>query len=231
MTGLLITGTDTGVGKTWVACHLVKALVAKGLRVGVMKPCETGMAGGKGGQALKEAPPGSDAERLIRASGCESPLSDILPYVFRLPAAPSIAALEEGARIEFDVLEAAYSRLNEAHDIVIVEGAGGILVPLAPGLDYLGLAGRLELETLVVSRTGLGTLNHTALTDRVLRAAGNKPLGIVLNSPTKPVTGNDRVNLSVLGSMVNTPVLAEFPHGEPPSASMMDSLLEAVCQE
>jgi dethiobiotin synthetase len=232
MTGLLITGTDTGVGKTWVGCHLVKALLAEGVRVGVMKPCETGLAGGRGDKALEEAPAGSDAERLIRASGCEADLSDILPYVFRLPAAPSIAALEEGVVIDFDVLEAAYGRLREHHDVVIVEGAGGVLVPLAPGLDYLTLAERLELEVLVVARTTLGTLNHIALTDRVLRSAGIDPLGIVLNSPTRQVSGNDRVNLSVLGSLVDTPVLAEFPHGEPPNAAMLgrvvDSLQEAA---
>jgi len=232
MTGLLITGTDTGVGKTWVGCQLAKALVAEGLRVGVMKPCETGQSAGKSGQQFEEAPPGSDVEQLILASGCAAPLSDILPYVFRLPTAPFVAALEEGAHIDFDVIESAYGRLREMHDVVIVEGAGGVLVPLAPDLDYLGLVNRLELEVLVVARTGIGTLNHTALTDRVLRSAGHQPLGIVLNSPNKPASGNDRANLSGLRSMVETRVLAEFPYGEAPSASLMapivDSLLEAA---
>ncbi len=225
MSGLLITGTDTSVGKTWVSCHLIRALKAAGKRVGVMKPCETGMAGG---QRPLEAPPGSDAERLMRASETEAPLSDVLPYVFRLPAAPSIAALEEGAEIDMAVIESAYGRLSEAHDIVIVEGAGGVLVPLAPGVNYLDLADRLELDVLVVARTGLGTLNHTALTERVLCSAGLNPLGIVLNSPKKPVSGTDRVNLSALGTVIETPVLAEFPHGEAPSDAVMAPVLDAV---
>ncbi len=225
MTGVLVTGTDTGVGKTWVTCRIAEALRERGLRVGVMKPCETGMAGGP---TPKEAPPGSDAEKLVRASGCEAPLADVLPYVFKLPAAPQVAALEEGMTVEFDVLEAAYARLREAHDVVLVEGAGGLLVPLAPGLDYVALADKLELEVLVVARTGLGTLNHTALTDRVLRNAGIAPKGIVLNSPRKPLGGNDRANLSALSSLVETPVLAEFPHGEPASGSVVRPVVEAV---
>ncbi|MDG2149869.1 MAG: dethiobiotin synthase [Planctomycetota bacterium] len=232
MTGVLVTGTDTGVGKTWVACHLAKALAARGLRVGVMKPCETGLTGAGSERALTEAPRGSDAEQLVLASDCRAPLSDILPYAFSLPAAPSVAALEEGANIDFEVIECAYQRLSESHDVVIVEGAGGLLVPLAPHLDFLDLAQRLELEVLAVARTGLGTLNHTALTDRALRSAGLTPLGFVLNSPEEPASESERANLSGLCSLVETPVLAEFPHGEAPPdslvATVVNSLLDAV---
>jgi dethiobiotin synthetase len=225
MSGLLITGTDTGVGKTWVACHLIKALVASGLRVGVMKPCETGIVGGPRPERLA---PGCDAQLLLEASGCKAAVQDVLPYAFRLPAAPAIAALEEGCRIEYDELEAAYGRLNEDHDLVIVEGAGGVLVPLAPGLDFLGLASRLDLETLIVARTGLGTVNHTGLTERALAANGCPPLGIVLNSPSGAVSGCDRVNLGALAQVLTAPVLAEMPYGNPPKGSMLDPLVDAV---
>ena len=225
MTGLLVTGTDTGVGKTWVSCQLARALREEGLRVGVMKPCETGITA-RGDEVL---PRGCDAALLQEASGCEADPKDILPYRFALPAAPSVSAEEEGARIELDTLLAAFSRLQEDHDLVLVEGAGGLLVPLAEGLDFLGLATTLELEVLVVARTGLGTVNHIALTDRVLRAEGFPPVGVVLNSPTTPVSGSDRANLGALGLVLEeTRVLAELPHGDAPPVRVLAPLVEAV---
>jgi dethiobiotin synthetase len=227
MSGLLITGTDTGVGKTWVSCHLARALVDAGLSVGVMKPCETGMAGGPRPDAL---PASSDARQLFEASGCKAPVGDVLPYLFKLPAAPSVAALEEGVAVEMSELEAAFGRLNEAHDVVLVEGAGGLRVPLSPGLDYVDLARQLDLEVLVVARTGLGTVNHTALTEQALVAADRAPLGIVLNSPTSEVSGSDRLNLGALAHTICTPVLAELPYGEAPPARIMRPVVDAVCE-
>ena len=225
MSGLLITGTDTSVGKTWVACHLARSLREVGLRVGVMKPCETGIQGGPRPTVL---PPGSDADLLAKAAGCEAPTADMLPYAFQLPAAPSIAALEEGQVIDPAVLEASFGRLNEAHDVVIVEGAGGLLVPLAPDLDFLQLANQLDLSVLVVARTSLGTVNHVALTERALLAAACPLLGIVLNSPMKQASGRERVNLGALAQVVRSPVLAEMPHGSSPSEHVMQPLVDAV---
>lgn len=181
--GAFITGTDTGVGKTWVACHLAKALRAKGFRVGVLKPAESG----QGGDALK----------LKRASGCPAPLSVIRPYHFKRPLAPAVAAAQEGKRVSLKTIQAAYARLRKESDLVLVEGAGGLLVPYGPGLDGAGLAKALGLPLVIVARKGLGTINHSLLTLGAAKQRRLKVLAVVLsgrrplNDPS--VSSNARV--------------------------------------
>ena len=225
VSGVLVTGTDTGVGKTWVACALARALVARGMRVGVLKPAETGIPGGPRPSAI---PAGTDAARLVDAAGCTAPVADVLPYAFALPAAPSVAAAEEGHAIDIDVVEAAYRRQASAHDIVLVEGAGGLLVPIVDAFTYADLAARLELPLLVVARTGLGTVNHTTLTERAARAADLEVLGVVLNPADGPVSAGDGRNLSVLAALLESPVLAQLEHGAAPEASVLAPVLEAL---
>ena len=224
MSGVLVTGTDTGVGKTRVACALARALVAEGLSVGVMKPAETGLAATAGDLA----PPGSDAAALIAASGCDAPLSDVAPYRYALPAAPSAAALVEGGPVSIDVVLAAFARLRARHDVVIVEGAGGLLVPLVGRYTYADLAATLQLPLVVVARTRVGTLNHTALTERVALAHGARVLGVVLNSPDGPPSDADRRNLAVLRDVVHAPLLGEVPYGGELSDAERRRLVEAV---
>lgn len=209
MSGVLVTGTDTGVGKTRVACELARALVGEGVSVGVMKPVETGIADA-GDDA---APEGSDVAALLDASGSDAPLSDVAPYRYALAAAPAAAALAEGGPVGIDVLLAAFARLRARHDIVLVEGAGGLLVPLVGRYTYADLAATLRIPLLIVTRTTLGTLNHTALTERVALAHGARVLGIVLNNPDGPCSDADRENLSVLRDVVHAPRLGEIPHG------------------
>jgi len=225
MSGLLVTGTDTGVGKTWVACLLARALREAGLRVGVMKPCETGLSAGD----VAGLPQHSDAALLAEAAGCSAPSEDVLPYRFALPAAPSVAAREAGSAIDVEVIVAAYERLLSAHDVVLVEGAGGLLVPLATGYDYFSLAQRLGLKVLVVARTGLGTVNHIALTDVVLRGLGLPPIGFVLDNAGGPAVGSDRVNLGALtDARIHSPLLAEIPYAAAPTSAQIAPLVEAV---
>lgn len=224
---LMITGTDTGVGKTHVGCALVHALRARGLDVGVMKACETGVEApwpplAAAGEAL---PPGSDAEALQRASGCTAPLTDILPAALEVPAAPLAAARVAGVELDVEALEASFGRLRAAHDVTLVEGAGGLLVPITDDVNYADLARRLALPVVVVARTGLGTLNHTRLTELAVRGAGLELLGIVLDNPDGPVPDSDRANLAVLADMLDAPILAELPPGAAPDASIcIDSL-------
>lgn len=230
---LLVTGTDTGVGKTHVGCALARALVAAGLRVGVQKAAETGIDApwpplAPAGDAL---PPGSDADRLQRASGCSAPVTDILPAALPVPAAPLAAARAAGTSLDVDALTAAAARIRAAHDITLVEGAGGLLVPITADVTYADLARRLDVPVLIVARTGLGTLNHTRLTELAARAAGLAVLGVVLDSPDGEIQPSDRDNLALLSEVLDVDVLAELPTGVPPDASeAVDALAPVVAR-
>lgn len=178
--GLFVTGTDTGVGKTWVCRGLAASGRARGWRVGVFKPAESGGGG--------------DAAALAKASGCPLPMSLIRPYRLRLPLAPAMAAAAEGKRIRLSRLRAAYAQIRAASDWTLVEGAGGLLVPYAPGLDGAGLALALRLPLLIVARSGLGTINHSLLTLEAARRRGLEVLGVLLNqgleAPDPSTAGN-----------------------------------------
>jgi dethiobiotin synthetase len=176
MRGLFVTATDTGVGKTEVACALLAAARARGLDAVGMKPAQSGVLPGEP----------SDAERLREACGAIEPLEAMCPYSFAAPLAPAVAARVEGTEVSFArVLEAARA-LAARHAAIVVEGAGGLLVPLTEREAYADLARALGLPVLVVARAGLGTVNHTALTVEALRARALAVAGIVLNR-TAPV--------------------------------------------
>ena len=165
--GYFVTGTDTGVGKTWVACGLARLARAKGLRVGVLKPAESG--------------DGGDARALIRAADSSLPLAAVRPYAFRRPLAPAVAAAAEGRRVRLAVVKRAFAAVRQASDFTLVEGAGGLLVPYAPGIDGAGLAKALGLPLLLVARAGLGTINHSLLTLEAARTRGLRVAAVVLN--------------------------------------------------
>jgi dethiobiotin synthetase len=229
VTGLLVTGTDTGVGKTHVACLLAAGLAARGLSVGVQKPCETGVDAPWPPEADGGLPPGSDAERLARAAGSEDAPTDVLPYLFPLPAAPLVAARQAGTALDLAVVAAAHARLAARHDVVLVEGAGGLLVPLTEDADFVELARRLDLDVLIVARSRLGTVNHTLLTERAALQAGLSVRGVVLNDADGAVSVSDRLNLDALSPRLFSPLLAECPHGASPEPHALEALLDAVC--
>jgi dethiobiotin synthetase len=171
MRGLFVTATDTGVGKTEVACALVSGARAAGLDVGAMKPAQSGVTSGEA----------SDAERLREAAGGADPLELVCPYQFEPPLAPGVAARLAGVAISLPRLTEVARALALRHAALVVEGAGGLLVPLTPGATYADLAVALGLPVLVVARAGLGTVNHTALTVEALRARRLEVAGVVLN--------------------------------------------------
>jgi dethiobiotin synthetase len=188
--GLLVTGTDTGVGKTFVACGLAGALRRRGLSVAPFKPVETGCApqGGHGLDGGSQPLIPADAELLRQAAQCSAPLDTICPYRFAPPVAPWVAAEQAGVTIDPHRLERCYRELAATHDTVLVETAGGILVPLAEDFHYADLARLLRLPVLVVIGSKLGAINHTRLTLEFLRTAGLGVLACVLNHPD-PETG------------------------------------------
>ncbi len=174
MRGLFVTATDTGVGKTEVACALLRAQRAAGIDAVGMKPAQSGHVPGEP----------SDAERLREACGRVEPLDAICPYSLAAPLAPVVAARLEGRAIELTrILEAARA-LAARHATIVVEGAGGLLVPLTERESYADLAVALGLPLVVVARAGLGTVNHTLLTIEAARRRGLAIEAVVLNRTT-----------------------------------------------
>lgn len=154
--GLFITGTDTGVGKTLFAAALARFIRDRNVKVGVMKPAETGV---DDPQQL-----GPDAKLLKWAASSNLTDDQLSPYRLRAPLAPAVAASKEQVRIDYSSLVAQTQQLIAEHEFTIIEGAGGLMVPLAGGLLMADFARALGLPLLVVCRPGLGTINHTLLT-------------------------------------------------------------------
>lgn len=208
-----MTGTDTGVGKTFVACA-VAAWLHRRVRTGVMKPIATG------GRLLVEGGRrrwvSDDALRLAWASGSREPWALINPVCFEEPLAPLTAARRVRRPIRIESVMSAFHALSRRHDVLIVEGVGGLLVPLTDRLTVADLARRLRLPLLVVARPGLGTLNHTLLTIQCARRAGLPVLGVVFNHagprPRSPMARvAETTNPGVLERVARVPVLGTLP--------------------
>ncbi len=204
--GVFITGTDTGVGKTFVAAGLLAALRLEGWNVAPMKPVQTGCHQRKGSWV---AP---DLQASLKASGLRvstAEKADMAPYCFQPACSPHLAAKLAGKRISLKRIENAYHRLRQNYDVLIVEGAGGVLVPLNPQETMLDLMVRLQLPVVLVARPGLGTINHTLLSLRLLNAAKLAVLGVVLNQATPGRWGQiENDNRVMIERMGNVKVLA-----------------------
>jgi dethiobiotin synthetase len=174
--GLFVTGTDTGIGKTLVSCAVLHALRRRGRRIGVYKPAETGCPSDAQGRLY-----GMDCRRLLAAADTGQPESSVASALYRVPAAPLVAAEAEGDAISPDSLVRDFEKLATEYDSVLVEGAGGLLVPIAPGFTYADLAERLALPVLLVVGSRLGCLNHALLTLAELERRQLEVAGYVLN--------------------------------------------------
>ena len=204
--GLFITGTDTGVGKTLVACGLAGLLRERGYRVGVMKPAETG-CGERDGKLFPE-----DAVKLKEASACDLPLETICPYRFREPLAPSVAAERAGRRIDIDFLVETYNQINSAHDITLVESAGGLMVPLLPSYTYADFARVLKLPTLVVAPNRLGAINHLLLTLEHANCKDLRVLGYVLDQIQCEASLAADTNRGAMAALTSVPCLGDISY-------------------
>ena len=186
-----ITGTDTEVGKTYIACQLIKHYVAQGYKVIGMKPVAAGCEL-INGQWINE-----DVKLLTEASNVNAPVDLINPYCFREPIAPHIAADHEGVEISLDVIESAYRQLSKIADIVIVEGAGGLLVPLNETQTLADLIKQLNIPIILVVGLKLGCINHTLLTLEVITARQLSIAKWVAN-PIPPVMSATAENIATL---------------------------------
>ncbi len=205
MRGLFVTATDTGVGKTEVACAILRDARRRGLDLAPMKPAQSGVVAGEP----------TDAERLREASERVEPLAVVCPYSFAAPLAPAVAARVEGREIAFDRIVETARALAARHAALLVEGAGGLLVPLTERETYADLAVALALPVLVVARAGLGTVNHTALTVEALRRRGLDVAAIVLNratpgeDPSVPHNAREIARLTGLEPLALLPYVAD----------------------
>ncbi len=206
--GVFITGTDTGVGKTYVATGIASALRSRGVDVGVMKPAETGCRI----RAGKLVP--ADALNLMKAANVHDALSNVNPYRFRNPLSPLTAAGLEGTKIVEDKILSAYYTLSRRHQFMIVEGAGGILVPLTEKYLYLDLAASLGLPVLIIARPGLGTINHTLLTVAALHEKNITISGIVVNYADSRKTGPaEKTSPAVIERISGVKIIEIMRHG------------------
>lgn len=197
---LLVTGTDTGVGKTVIAAALVTSLRARGVRAIGFKPVETGI------RADEE----SDSEVLACASDERTVIAQPL---LRLPEplAPAVAAERAGLEFDPDAIEARIRELRREGYTVVVEGAGGVMVPLGWGFTILDIAQSCDLDAVVVARAGLGTLNHVALTVMVLRSREIPIRGIVLNGRSESPDLAELTNPAALSRMLHGVRVVEVP--------------------
>jgi dethiobiotin synthetase len=206
--GIFITGTDTGVGKTYVATGIACGLRRSGVDVGVMKPAETG-CNSRAGRLVPR-----DACKLVQAADTRDSLDLVNPYRFKKPLAPSLAAELEGEKIDPEKIISAYKKLSLRHDFMIVEGAGGIMVPLWQNYTYLELARTFALPVVIVAKPGLGTINHTLLTISVLQHSGLTALGVVVNFAQDTRVGlAEKTNPFVIERLSGIPVWDVLSHG------------------
>jgi dethiobiotin synthetase len=207
MTGCFITGTDTGVGKTVVAAALASCLKQSGIQVGVMKPIETGY--------LPESA-ASDAARLRAAAAVPDSFDVVSPYQFSMPLAPLAAARIAGVVIDLEKILAAFRRLAAGRACMLVEGIGGVLVPITEHVDMRELMRRLQLPALVVGRASLGGINHALLTVEALRHGGISIAAVVLNQPTPTAFPPHRLQIdstaALIRERITVPVLGPLPH-------------------
>ncbi len=175
MNGFFITGTDTGVGKTLVAVALTRALVARGLRVAVMKPVAAGAV------PTADGPRNDDALELLAASNVPATYEDVNPWLLSTPASPHLAARADGVSITDGPVLAAQARLAAASDMLVVEGAGGWLAPISETRTMADIAEKLALPVILVVGMRLGCLNHALLTCEAIRARGVRFAGWIAN--------------------------------------------------
>jgi len=207
--GIFITGTDTGVGKTIVTAVLARLLRMRGVRVGVMKPVTSGCS------EVDGALVSDDALLTCRAAGI--PCSgDVVPYLLREPLTPAEAAKIDGVGIEFARIRESFDRLSQEYDFVLVEGAGGLMVPVVGGFLMADLAKELDLPLLVVARPNLGTINHTVLTCFAAQQMGIPVSGVIINNFPKEPDLAEQSAPHYIGSLCGAPVLGVWPHEDAP---------------
>lgn len=213
--GIFVVGTDTGVGKTIVAAGLTLALRSRGIRVGVMKPIATGCLGHAGRLVSM------DAAYLMEAALMDTPAL-VSPVRYRNPVAPSIAAMVEKVEVNIESIVDAYKQLQKEFDFIVVEGIGGVLVPIKENYFMSNLVEALDLPALIVTSSKLGTINHTLLSVEALLIRGIEIAGIIMNGVTvNNISLAEVTNPKTVADLSSQPFLGTLP-------KLMDVDVEAM---
>jgi dethiobiotin synthetase len=219
--GIFVTGTDTGVGKTVVACALTRGFKALGLRVAVMKPVAAGAVHTAAG--LRNA----DALALTAASNVPATYEQVNPYCFEPPVSPHIAAKDAGISVDTDIIRRGFAALGQSADWVVVEGAGGWLAPISGRQSVADLAWALGIPALLVVGVKLGCLNHAQLTQLAIEARGVSFAGWIANHPQAPMARVEE-NLAILERVLGVPALAQVAYSPQHAATL--TLAEAAAR-
>ncbi len=185
--GLFLIGTDTDVGKTYVAQLLIRQLAERGLRVGAYKPVASGIVEGVAG----------DAERLHAATGLDWPIDRVCPQRFAAALAPPVAARREGRRVDEALLRSGAAWWRDKCEVLVVEGAGGGLSPIADRTTVLDLAVDVGYEVILVAEHRLGMMNQVLLTLEALQRRALKLAGLVINHPNSATNGDVQLHESL----------------------------------
>lgn len=221
--GFFVTGTDTGVGKTLIACALLRLYAQAGWRAVGMKPVAAGAESADG--VLRN----EDVVALNDAANVAAPPELVNPYCFAEPIAPHIAAGKAAVSIDIDRIVRAYRSLSTLADCVIVEGAGGFRVPLTRSGDMGHLAARLGLPVIMVVGMRLGCLNHALLTAEAIHAAGLRLHAWVANHAAPQPMAYVEENIAALEERLDAPLLARVAHDDAISASDVARRLDPAC--
>jgi dethiobiotin synthetase len=205
--GLFVTATDTDVGKTVIAGAIANYFLRQGARVAVSKPVATGCV------RRREGLVSEDAEFLASCADAHFPLDMICPQRYKEPLAPAVAADRAKQPLDWSAIDRSLQLMSRESDVIIVEGVGGIMVPLDKEHTTLELARWLGLAAVIVARPNLGTLNHTLLTIETLRRANVPIAGVVINRYPAETPGTaEETNPRYIEKFGKTPILAIVPN-------------------
>jgi len=217
-----VTGTDTGIGKTFVTCALVAALRARGLCVAAMKPVASGC------RMTADGLRNDDAEALLAATGRPGAYADVNPYAFADPIAPHLAAADAGVRIDLATVAAAHARLAAGADASLVEGVGGWAAPLGDALEQADLVRALDLDVVLVVGLRLGCINHARLSAAAIAAGRCRLVGWIANR-VDPAMARADDNIATLRTRLEAPLLGVVGHGDPPvDAALARALMDVT---
>ncbi|MDA7026741.1 dethiobiotin synthase [Bacillus sp. CLL-7-23] len=202
MKGIFVTGTDTGVGKTIISCGIASLLKEKNIDVGVFKPFLSGI--------LRNNPQ-SDTALLKQMSHTCLTYEEITPFEYKEPLAPYVAAKQEGKMVSINEVINHWNKIKQQHDFFIVEGAGGIAVPLGENYLVAHVIKALQLPVLIVARPDLGTINHTFLTVQYAKQLGLQIAGIVINGRSDRPNLDEITNPNIIEQLCDVPIVGITP--------------------
>ena len=175
MKSYFITGTDTDVGKTFVTAGIASAMKKMGIDVGIMKPFAAGTPQKNGYKS-------SDVQILSKAAQVNEPEELLNPYFFPIPASPFTASKNLGIKVDIKIVMNSFKQLSSLHDVLLVEGMGGIMTPILENYFIINLIKNMNLETIIVTSSRIGTINHTIMTNEMCQRYGIKIRGLIINN-------------------------------------------------